>query len=336
MNYKKLMKRAISLADQYKYTAKPNHVVGCIIVKGETIISEGAHKEFGSNHAEVNAIEEAKKNQGITFDSFGELTLICSLEPCNHTGKTGPCSEAIISSGIRNVVVGAEDPNPLVSGSGIRNLINHGVKVQSGVCAELVEEQNKFFFFKNKNNRPYITVKIASSRDGKSYLPNEERTYITCKESIDDVQKVRANYDAILTGGNTVINDSPRMNARVSFPVNQPKKILLSNKSNFDLDADFFVNCEYEILNETNIDKIIERYRYKDITSILVEAGPKLVNAFLDSGKVDEIIIYQSPNNLGINGVNWFKEDNSVEKLSFKLESSYKIKADTKKIYIKC
>ena len=192
------------------------------------------------------------------------------------------------------------------------------------------------FFFKNKNNRPYITVKIASSKDGKSHLPNEKRTYITCKESRDDVQKVRANYDAILTGGNTVINDSPRMNARVSFPVNQPKKILLSNKSNFDLTADFFVNCEYEILNETNIGKILERYRYTDITSILVEAGPKLVNAFLDSGKVDEVIIYQSQNNLGLDGVNWFKEDNAVEKLNFKLESSYNIKADTKKIYIKC
>ena len=88
------MKRAISLADQYKYTAKPNPVVGCIIVKNKTVISEGAHKEFGSHHAEVNAIEGAKKLQGISFVSFEELTLICTLEPCNHSGKTGPCTEA--------------------------------------------------------------------------------------------------------------------------------------------------------------------------------------------------------------------------------------------------
>jgi diaminohydroxyphosphoribosylaminopyrimidine deaminase/5-amino-6-(5-phosphoribosylamino)uracil reductase len=207
MNYEDLMKRAISLADQYKYTAKPNPVVGCIIVKNKTIISEGAHKEFGSHHAEVNAIEEAKKLQGISFVSFEELTLICTLEPCNHSGKTGPCTEAIINSGIKNVIIGAEDPNPLVSGSGIKNLISHGVAVLTGVCAELVQEQNKFFFFKNTNKRPYITIKIASSKDGKSHLPDGDRTFITSKESRQDVQELRAIHDAILTGGNTVVND---------------------------------------------------------------------------------------------------------------------------------
>ena len=336
MNYEDLMKRAISLADQYKYTAKPNPVVGCVIVKEKTIISEGAHKEFGSHHAEVNAIEAAKKLQGITFNSFKELTLICTLEPCNHSGKTGPCTEAIISSGIENVIIGAQDPNPLVSGSGIKNLIDHGVKVQFGICSDLIHEQNKFFFFKNIKKRPYITIKIASSKDGKSHLLNSDRTYITSKESRKDVQKLRAIHDAILTGGNTVINDAPKMNARVNFPVNQPKKILLSSKTNFDLSADFFVDCDYEILSETDINKILKKYEHTDITSVLVEAGPKLVNSFLDSGLVDEIIIYQSQKNLGTDGVSWFKEDNAVEKLGFKLESSYKIETDTKKIYIKC
>ena len=336
MNYEDLMKRAISLANQYKYTAKPNPVVGCIIVKDNTIISEGAHKKFGSHHAEINAIEKAKKLQGTSFVSFEELTLICTLEPCNHSGKTGPCTEAIINSGIKNVIIGAEDPNPLVSGSGIKNLISHGVAVQAGVCAELVQEQNKFFFFKNTNKRPYITIKIASSKDGKSHLADGDRTFITSKESRQDVQELRAIHDAILTGGNTVVNDLPKMNARVNFPLNQPKKILLSNKSNLDLSAEFFKECNYEILNETGIHKIIEKYSKTDITSILVEAGPKLVNSFLDSGLVDKVIIYESQNNLGPNGVNWFKEDNTVEKLGFKLESSYKIETDTKKIYIKC
>ena len=114
------------------------------------------------------------------------------------------------------------------------------------------------------------------------------------------------------------------------------KTSLLSNKSNLDLNAEFFKDCNYEILNETGIHKIIEKYSKTDITSILVEAGPKLANSFLDSGLVDKVIIYESRNNLGPNGVNWFKEDNTVEKLGFKLESSYKIETDTKKIYIKC
>ncbi len=200
----------------------------------------------------------------------------------------------------------------------------------------MVQQQNKFFFFKNNNKRPYITVKIASSKDGRSHLLDGNRTFITSQESRKDVQELRAIHDAILTGGNTVVNDAPRMNARVNFPLNQPKKILLSNKTNFDLSAKFFKDCNYEILNETDINKVLEKYSKTNITSILVEAGPKLVNSFLDSGSVDEIIIYESQNNLGANGVHWFKEDNAVEKLGFKLESSYKIETDTKKIYIKC
>ena len=248
MNYEKLMLRAISHANQYKYTAKPNPVVGCIIVKDKQIISEGAHEKFGCNHAEINAINSAKLNLGKSFNSFEELTLICTLEPCNHTGKTGPCTEAIISSGIRNVVIGALDPNPLVSGKGIKKLEKNGINVISGICAELVEEQNKFFFFKNTYKRPFITAKIASSFDGKSHLVDDQQTWITCKESREDVQKLRASVDVILTGGNTVINDNPLMNARVNFPINQPKKILLSNKTNFNFDAPFFKNANYEIL----------------------------------------------------------------------------------------
>ena len=335
MNYEELMKRAISLANQYKYTAKPNPVVGCILIKDNKIISEGAHEKFGCNHAEINAINSAKLSLGKSFKSFAELTLICTLEPCNHTGKTGPCTEAIISSGIRNVVIGALDPNPLVSGKGIKKLEKNGINVISGICAELVEEQNKFFFFKNTYKRPFITAKIASSLDGKSHLLDDQQTWITCKESREDVQKLRASMDVILTGGNTVINDNPLMNARVNFPINQPKKILLSSKTNFNFDAPFFKNADYEIIKERDIKNVVNKFKSTDITSILVEAGPKLINSFLNEGLVDKLIIYESTSQLGPNGVNWFKEDNTVEKLGFKLESSYKIESDTKKIFIK-
>ena len=336
MNYEELMKRAISLANQYKYTAKPNPVVGCILIKDNEIISEGAHEKFGCNHAEINAINSAKLSLGKSFKSFKELTLICTLEPCNHTGKTGPCTEAIISSGIKNVVIGALDPNPLVSGKGIKKLKKNGINVISGICAELVEEQNKFFFFKNTYKRPFITAKIASSLDGKSHLLDDQQTWITWKESQEDVQKLRASVDVILTGGNTVKNDNPVMNARVDFPINQPKKILLSSKTNFNFDAPFFKNADFEIIKERDIKNVVNKFKSTDITSILVEAGPKLINSFLNEGLVDKLIIYESTSQLGPNGVNWFKEDNTVEKLGFKLESSYKIESDTKKIYIKC
>lgn len=334
MNVEELMQRAISLADPYKYKTKPNPVVGCLILKDGLIISEGAHEVFGSDHAEVNAIRNAKKNMDSKLDSFKDLTLICTLEPCNHIGKTGACTEAIIESGIKKVFIGCMDPNPLVAGEGIKRLIKNGINVEVGFCEEAIQEQNKFFFYKHNNNKPFITLKIAISKDGKSHNQDGSRAWITCEESRQDVQLIRAMHDAILTGGNTVLKDNPLMNARVDFPVNQPKKILLTSKEG--LNNNFFKDAEVLIIKERDIHVIIEDLKHLDINSILVEAGPKLANSFLLSGLVDELIIYESPENFGPNGVSWFEEDKAVEKLGFNLESSYKIESDIKKIYKKC
>ena len=334
MNVEELMQRAISLADPHKYKTKPNPVVGCLILKDGLIISEGAHEVFGSDHAEVNAIRNAKKNMDSKLDSFEDLTLICTLEPCNHIGKTGACTEAIIESGIKKVFIGCMDPNPLVAGEGIKKLIKNGINVEVGFCEEAIQEQNKFFFYKHNNNKPFITLKIAISKDGKSHNQDGSRAWITCEESRQDVQLIRAMHDAILTGGNTVLKDNPLMNARVDFPVNQPKKILLTSKEG--LNNNFFKDAEVLIIKERDIHVIIEDLKHLDINSILVEAGPKLANSFLLSGLVDELIIYESPENFGPNGVSWFEEDKAVEKLGFNLESSYKIESDIKKIYKKC
>ena len=334
MNVEELMQRAISLADPYKYKTKPNPVVGCLILKDGLIISEGAHEVFGSDHAEVNAIRNAKRNMDSKLDSFEDLTLICTLEPCNHIGKTGACTEAIIESGIKKVFIGCMDPNPLVAGEGIKRLIKNGINVEVGFCEEAIQEQNKFFFYKHNNNKPFITLKIAISKDGKSHNQDGSRSWITCEESRQDVQLIRAMHDAILTGGNTVLKDNPLMNARVDFPVNQPKKILLTSKEG--LNNNFFKDAEVLIIKERDIHVIIEDLKHLDINSILVEAGPKLANSFLLSGLVDELIIYESPENFGPNGVSWFEEDKAVEKLGFNLESSYKIESDIKKIYKKC
>ena len=334
MNVEELMQRAISLADPYKYKTKPNPVVGCLILKDGLIISEGAHEVFGSDHAEVNAIRNAKKNMDSKLDSFEDLTLICTLEPCNHIGKTGACTEAIIESGIKKVFIGCMDPNPIVAGEGIKRLIKNGINVEVGFCEEAIQEQNKFFFYKHNNNKPFITLKIAISKDGKSHNQDGSRAWITCEESRQDVQLIRAMHDAILTGGNTVLKDNPLMNARVDFPVNQPKKILLTSKEG--LNNNFFKDAEVLIIKERDIHVIIEDLKHLDINSILVEAGPKLANSFLLSGLVDELIIYESPENFGPNGVSWFEEDKAVEKLGFNLESSYKIESDIKKIYKKC
>ena len=336
MNYEELMLRAISEAEKYKYTAKPNPIVGAILIKDKEIISEGYHVEYGENHAEINAINNADVHKNKKFNDFSELTLICTLEPCSHIGKTGSCAQAIARSGIKKVIIGSIDPNPKVSGKGIEILKENNIDVTVGIHRELVEKQNKFFFYRHINNKPYITVKIASSADGKSHYENHERVFITGEEARSDVQLLRAEYDAILTGTNTLLKDNPRMNARVNFPVNQPERILMSTSFNMDSDKSempFFEGEKVTHFQHNDIDYLLPKMLENDKCSILVEAGPKLANAFLKTEHVDELIIYKSQKELGENGISWFVQDNAVENYGFKLESSCKIGSDLKEIY---
>ena len=289
--------------------------------------------KYGSNHAEINALEDLYKNNNIFESEFRELTLYCTLEPCCHHGKTGPCTDAIIKSGIKKVVIGIKDPNPKVSGSGIKQLEDNGIEVLSGFFEEELIELNKHFFFKNTHNRPYIAVKIASSADGMSHRKDNTFTWITSEQSRDDVQIVRAGFDAILTGGNTLRNDNPRMNARVDFEANQPQKILLTSQE-INKESNFFKSGDVIINRSSDLNKVITELSNTEINSILVEAGPNLVNAFLDNDLVDEIIIYKSNITLGDEGVSWF-ENKTIESLGFDLKSSFKINDDSKETYLK-
>ena len=327
------LKRAIDLAREGKYLTKPNPMVGCVIVKDNEVIAEGYHMKYGSNHAEINALEDLNKNNNISEAEFRQLTLYCTLEPCCHHGKTGPCTDAIIKSGIKKVVIGIKDPNPKVSGSGIKQLEDNGIEVLSGFFEEELIELNKHFFFKNTYNRPYIAVKIASSADGMSHRKDNTFTWITSEQSRDDVQIVRAGFDAILTGGNTLRNDNPRMNARVDFEVNQPQKILLTSQE-INKESNFFKSGDVIINRSSNLNKVVTELSNTEINSILVEAGPNLVNAFLDNHLVDEIIIYKSNITLGDEGVSWF-ENKTIESLGFDLKSSLKINDDSKETYFK-
>ena len=327
------LKRAIDLARKGKYLTKPNPMVGCVIVKDSEVIAEGYHMKYGSNHAEINALEDLNKNNNISEAEFKQLTLYCTLEPCCHHGKTGPCTDAIIKSGIKKVVIGIKDPNPKVSGSGIKQLEDNGIEVLSGFFEEELIELNKHFFFKNTYNRPYIAVKIASSADGMSHRKDNTFTWITSEQSRDDVQIVRAGFDAILTGGNTLRNDNPRMNARVDFEANQPQKILLTSQE-INKESNFFKSGDVIINRSSDLNKVITELSNTEINSILVEAGPNLVNAFLDNDLVDEIIIYKSNITLGDEGVSWF-ENKTIESLGFDLKSSFKINDDSKETYLK-
>ena len=329
MNYTLLMQRAIEISMPFKYLVKPNPMVGALIVKNSQIVSEGAHQKYGEDHAEVNCFRALK--EAIT----DEHVMVCSLEPCNHQGKTGPCTEKIIASGIKKIIIGSLDPNPKVAGKGIKKLQDAGIEVVQGILEDKVKELNRFFFFKHLNGRPFITIKIASSADGKSHSKDGSTTWITSKKSREDVQLIRAEHDAILTGGNTVRNDQPRMNARVNFALNQPKKLLLTSQNEWDIDMDFFQTSDVELISEKDLPTVIKNLAHQDINAVLVEAGPKLVNAFLEEGLCDELVLYKSPDNLGDVGIPWFEDNEGIDKFNFNLKSSYTIDRDKKSIFSK-
>ena len=329
MNYALLMQRAIEISMPFKYLVKPNPMVGALIVKNGQIVSEGAHEKFGEAHAEVNCFQAL--NEAIT----DEHVMVCSLEPCNHQGKTGPCTEKIIASGIKKIIIGSLDPNPKVAGKGIKKLQDAGIEVVQGILENKVKELNRFFFFRHLNGRPFITIKIASSADGKSHSKDGSTTWITSRESRQDVQLIRAEHDAILTGGNTVRNDEPRMNARVNFALNQPKKILLTSQKEWNKDMDFFQTSDVELIAERNLPTIINNLAQQDINAVLVEAGPDLVNAFLEENLCDELVVYKSPDKLGDKGISWFKDEKGFDNFNFNLKSSYTIDRDKKSIFSK-
>ena len=329
MNYDLLMRKAIEISAPYKYLVKPNPMVGALIVKDGKILAEGAHEKFGEAHAEVNCFNSLKEK--IEEDHV----MICTLEPCNHYGKTPPCTKKIIESGIKKIIIGSLDPNPKVAGTGIKTLKDAGLEVSYGVLEKEVRELNKFFFFKHENGRPFITIKIASSADWMSHSKDGSTTWITSEASRKDVQLIRAEHDAILTGGNTIRSDQPRMNARVEFPLIQPQKILLSEQKEWDVSLDFFQDSKVKIIDEKDLVKVLEVLSKQELNSLLVEAGPRLVNSFLKEGLCDEMIIYQSPDQLGEDGVSWSLNDAMIDKYGLSLKSSYTIDRDKKTVFEK-
>ena len=329
MNYDLLMRKAIEISAPYKYLVKPNPMVGALIVKDGKILAEGAHEKFGEAHAEVNCFNSLKEK--IEEDHV----MICTLEPCNHYGKTPPCTKKIIESGIKKIIIGSLDPNPKVAGTGIKTLKDAGLEVSYGVLEKEVRELNKFFFFKHENGRPFITIKIASSADWMSHSKDGSTTWITSEASRKDVQLIRAEHDAILTGGNTIRSDQPRMNARVEFPLIQPQKILLSEQKEWDVSLDFFQDSKVKIIDEKDLVKVVEVLSKQEINSLLVEAGPRLVDSFLKEEFCDEMIIYQSPDQLGEDGVSWSLNDAMIDKYGLSLKSSYTIDRDKKTVFEK-
>lgn len=297
--YEKLMKKCFSYAKSGRGKVEPNPYVGAIIYDEEKneIISCGYHQKFGKNHAEVNAINNAKGN---TKDKI----LIVNLEPCSHFGKTPPCADLIIKSGFKKVVVGMVDPNPIVQGKGIEKLKDAGIEVIQDVLKNESEELNKVFIKNILYKKPYVMLKTATTMDSKTADINNDSKWITNELSRTYVQKIRSSYQAIMTGSGTVIKDNPRLNVRLKSK-KSPIRIIFdpNNKLNFNYNVFKNDGTRIILVNNSNVippnhiekiefknfDLLFKELYKKNIYSIMVEAGSGLNSVLLKEDEIDEI-----------------------------------------------
>ena len=299
------IEKCISLARKGILNVSPNPMVGCVIVYDGEIIGEGYHKEYGKNHAEVNAINSVK-DKSVLKNSI----LYVNLEPCCHHGKTPPCTDIIIKYNIPKVVIGCIDTFSKVSGQGIKKLKNNSVEVIYGVLEKDCIELNKRFFCYHIKKRPYIILKWAKSKDNFIAPINQEKSFwMTSDESKKLVHSWRAEEDAILVGRKTVVADNPSLTVRECEGKNPiriviDKELSLNEKSNvFDDQAETIVfnNIKTAIIDKitylkadfNNLNKDILKQLYnRDILSLIIEGGAFTINSFIENGLYDEIRVF--------------------------------------------
>ena len=232
------MLQAIRLAKKGWYTTEPNPRVGCVIVNNGKVVGEGWHQYAGQAHAEINALAQAN-------DKANGATVYVTLEPCSHTGKTPPCADALIAAEVKKVFVAMVDPNPLVAGKGLKKLQAAGIEVESGLLELQARDLNPGFIKRMESGRPFVRIKLAMSLDGRTAMASGESKWISSEESRHDVQCLRAESSAIMTGIGTVLADNPSMNVRLNaeqlgldgMSNKQPKRLVLDSQFNMPVDA---------------------------------------------------------------------------------------------------
>jgi len=323
MNDVYFMKAALAYAERGRGYTSPNPMVGAVVVKNSRIVGAGWHRSAGGPHAEVNAINDAG-------DQAKGATIYVTLEPCNHTGRTPPCTEKIIGSGIRHVVVAMEDPNPDVKGGGIKRLSEHGITVTSGICEEEAKKLNEIFVKYVRTKKPFVILKCASTLDGRIATRTGDSKWITGVESRKYAHEIRHLVDGIMVGIDTVKQDNPSLTTRLDGKKGlDPVRIILDTRLSIHEDADILhldSKSETFIITGLNIsnDKkaLIERNGIKvikvpekegridlktlidilgdvGITSLLIEGGSRVINSALSAGIVDKIFFFYAPKILG-------------------------------------
>ncbi|ASK35397.1 riboflavin biosynthesis protein RibD [Alcanivorax sp. N3-2A] len=322
------MIRAVQLARRGLYTTDPNPRVGCVIAKHGQIIAEGFHARAGEPHAERHALAAAGEQ------AHG-ATAYVTLEPCSHTGRTGPCAAALIQAGVARVVAAMEDPNPQVAGNGFRALREAGIAVEIGLQENDARALNPGFIRRMRGERPYIRIKAAASLDGRTAMASGESQWITGPAAREDVQRLRARSSAIITGIGTVLADRPSYTVRPaqwtladygSDTVRQPLRVILDRRLRTPADAPV-VTAEgrclivggqahpgresalqaagAEVMHRPasesggDLQALLAELARRECNEILVECGATLAGAFVREGLFDELIVYLAPTLLG-------------------------------------
>lgn len=309
------MQRCIDIAKRGIRAVAPNPMVGCVLVVEDKIIGEGYHERYGEAHAEVNAINNVS-NQNLLKNA----TLYVSLEPCSHTGKTPPCCDLLIQKGIKKVIVGTKDPNPLVGGKGIEKLKNSGIEVSEGILKDQCLELNKRFFTFHEKQRPYVILKWAQTLDGfldQIRKDGEQKiNWISEPETKTLVHKWRSEEQSILVGRNTITNDNPSLTVRDYGGMNPIRLVIDSqlqisgNLNIFSKDAPTIVfnrvkdkkenNVEWIKIKETSTNSILKELYRRGIQSVFVEGGSRTLQYFIIDNLWDEARV--------IVGQKYFKE----------------------------
>ena len=295
MDHTVAMQRAIALAEKGLGKTAPNPIVGAVVIDAAgNVVGEGFHDRVNSpDHAEVVAIKAAGSK------SVG-ATIVVTLEPCNHTGSTGPCVQAIIDAGIASVVFAVTDPNESAAG-GAAALRAAGITVIEGVLKDEAAFSNRAWLMKIRKNRPFFTWKVAATLDGKVAAVDGTSKWISNERSRADVQVLRRQADAILVGTNTVITDDPHLIPRGTFTGYGANPIrVVCGEQELPKDAQVFDDAAQTLLVKSkDLDVLVEKLNELGVNHVFVEAGPTLGSAMLDGYLLDELVMYQAPTLLG-------------------------------------
>ncbi len=340
------MARAIQLAWNGLYTTDPNPRVGCVLVRDGEIVGEGWHRKAGEPHAERLAIADAG-------DKARGATAYVTLEPCCHHGKTPPCTVGLLEAGVTRVVAAMQDPNPLVAGKGLQLLAEKGVEVASGLLRSDAEKLNPGFIKRMAKGLPWVRCKLAMSLDGRTAMASGESVWITGEDARRDVQRLRARSSAVVTGIGAVLADDPSMNVRLSpgkLPgvesrayFRQPLRVVLDTSLRIPEDAKLLsLEGPVQIFHSRgdagkaarleeagavvtqlkdglDLPRIMQELAGQEVNEVLIEAGPTLSGAALQSGIIDELVVYMAPHLMGHNARGLFHLP-GLEKMADRIE----------------